>query len=235
MDALANGNFHGAHSWLCELGESERFSSLPLYPADMTDEPRLVHLALAVEDHDLAAHVGQLAEERAALNPEVTSLAAAAAHTRGLLRRQRADLASAAELFMVGQRPLAAAAAFEDFGVQAVDDGHTAGAIAAFSRSLSIFADASATRDAARLRGRLRSLGVRRRLAPSPRHTNGWASLTDAEVAVARLVAGGLSNRDVACRLFVSYHTANGHLRNVFTKLAINSRVELVRIVDLNQ
>jgi DNA-binding CsgD family transcriptional regulator len=234
LDALANGNPHGAHSWLCQLGDSERFSILPLYPADMTDEPRLVHIALAVEDHDLAAHVSSCSEQRAALNPEVTSLAAVAAHTRGLLRRERGELASAADLFTVGNRPLAAAAALEDFGVQAIDDGDTAGAIAAFNRSLSIFADTSATWDAARLRGRLRSLGVRRRLAPSPRQTNGWASLTDAEAAVARLVAEGLSNRDVASRLFVSHHTVSGHLRNVFTKLAINSRVELVRIVDLN-
>jgi DNA-binding CsgD family transcriptional regulator/tetratricopeptide (TPR) repeat protein len=234
LDAMANGNPQGAHSQLCQLGESERFSILPLYPADMTDEPRLMHIALAAKDDNLATHVNNLSEERAAFNPEVTSLAAVAAHTRGLLRRERRDLATAADLFILGKRPLAAAAAFEDFGIQAIDERDTDEAIAAFSRSLSIFTDASATRDAARLRGRLRSLGVRRRLTPSPRHTNGWASLTDAEVAVARLVAEGLSNRDVAARLFVSHHTVSGHLRNVFTKLAINSRVELVRIVDLH-
>jgi DNA-binding CsgD family transcriptional regulator len=233
-DAMASGNPHGAHSWLCQLGESERFSILPLYPADMTDEPRLVHIALAVRDHALAAHTGNLSEERAALNPENTSLAAVAAHTRGLLRRKCSDLASAADLFTLGNRPLAAAAAFEDFGVQALDDHDPEAAIAAFNRSLSIFTDASATRDAARLRGRLRALGVRRRLARSPRHTTGWESLTGTEVTVARLVAEGLSNRDVASRLFISPHTVSGHLKNVFTKLAINSRVELVRIVDLN-
>ena len=214
--------------------KSERFLILPLYPADMTDEPRLVHIALAVKDYALAAHTGNLSEERAALNPENTSLAAVAAHTRGLLRRKRSDLASAADLFTLGNRPLAAAAAFEDFGVQALDDRDTEAAIAAFNRSLAAFTDTSATWDAARLRGRLRALGVRRRLARSPRHTTGWESLTDTEVTVARLVAEGLSNRDVASRLFISPHTVSGHLKNVFTKLAINSRVELVRIVDLN-
>ena len=206
-DAMASGNPHGAHSWLCQLGDSERFSILPLYPADITDEPRLVHIALAVKDHALAAHVGNLSEERAALNPENTSFAAVAAHTRGLLRRKRSDLASATDLFTLGNRPLAAAAAFEDFGVQALDDRDTEAAIAAFNRSLAIFTDASATWDAARLRGRLQALGVRRRLARSPRHTTGWESLTDTEVAVARLVAEGLSNRDVASRLAISHHT----------------------------
>ena len=47
-------------------------------------------------------------------------------------------------------------------------------------------------------------------------------------------MAEGLSNRDVASRLFISHHTVSGHLKNVFTKLAINSRVELVRIVDVH-
>ncbi len=236
LDALANGNFHGAHSWLCQLGESERFSNLPLYPADMTDEPRLVRLALTVGDHDLAAHVNNLAEERAAFNPEVTSLAAAAAHTRGLLRRKRADLAWPLQLTFsrldsahLPRRPPSRISVFRPSTMV------TQRALSQLSTGRCPSSPTlSATWDAARLRGRLRSLGVRRRLAQSPRHTNGWASLTDAEVAVARLVAQGLSNRDVASRLFVSYHTVSGHLRNVFTKLAINSRVELVRIVDLN-
>ena len=44
----------------------------------------------------------------------------------------------------------------------------------------------------------------------------------------------GFAYWDVAARLFISHHTVSGHLKNVFTKLAINSRVELVRIIDLN-
>jgi DNA-binding CsgD family transcriptional regulator len=233
-EAMAGGNPRGAHSWLCQLGESERFSVLPLYPAEMTDEPRLVHIALAARDQALADHASSLAGERAALNPDNTSLAAAAAHARGLVRRERGDLAAAADLFALGNRPLAAATAFEDLGVQSAEDRDPESAITAFNRALAIFTDASATWDAARLRGRLRALGVRRRLARPTRETTGWDSLTDAELAVARLVAEGLSNRDVASRLFISHHTVSGHLKNVFTKLAINSRVELVRIVDVN-
>ena len=55
--------------------------------------------------------------------------------------------------------------------------------------------------------------------------------MTTSELAVARLVASGLTNREVADRLFVSPHTVNSHLRHVFTKLGINSRVELARLV----
>ena len=45
-----------------------------------------------------------------------------------------------------------------------------------------------------------------------------------------RLVADGLTNREVAERLYVSPHTVNGHLRHAFGKLGINSRVALTRI-----
>jgi DNA-binding CsgD family transcriptional regulator len=54
--------------------------------------------------------------------------------------------------------------------------------------------------------------------------------MTDSELAVARLVAGGLTNREVAEQLFVSPHTVNSHLRHVFGKLNVNSRVELARL-----
>jgi DNA-binding CsgD family transcriptional regulator len=58
--------------------------------------------------------------------------------------------------------------------------------------------------------------------------------MTDSELAVARLVAEGFSNREVAERLFVSQHTVSGHLRHVFTKLDINSRVDLTRLAGVH-
>ena len=44
------------------------------------------------------------------------------------------------------------------------------------------------------------------------------------------LVAEGATNREVAEQLYVSPHTVNAHLRHVFTKLGIRSRVELARL-----
>jgi len=55
----------------------------------------------------------------------------------------------------------------------------------------------------------------------------GWAAMTDSELAVARLVAQGLTNREVAEQLFVSPHTVSSHLRSVFAKLEITSRAQL--------
>ena len=53
-------------------------------------------------------------------------------------------------------------------------------------------------------------------------------SLTPRELELATLVAGGLRNRDVATRLGISEGTAKLHLYNVYKKLGVANRVELV-------
>jgi len=55
--------------------------------------------------------------------------------------------------------------------------------------------------------------------------------LTGSERQVAELVASGMTNREVATRMFLSIHTVSGHLRHVFNKLGVTSRVALTRIV----
>jgi DNA-binding CsgD family transcriptional regulator len=232
--AMADGDPPGAHRWLCALGEDERMSILPLHPMDVMDEAQLVRIALAVQDHELAVHAVASAQRRSAVNPDVRSLAAAAAHVDGLLRHSQQRLAEAVELFEGGPRPLALASALEDLGAITVKNGVTQHAVNAFSRALELYAHAGAAWDAGRVRGRLRALGVHRRLVSARRPGRGWAAMTDSELAVARLVAQGLSNREVAERLFVSPHTVSGHLRHVFTKLDVNSRAELTRLAGLH-
>jgi DNA-binding CsgD family transcriptional regulator len=58
--------------------------------------------------------------------------------------------------------------------------------------------------------------------------------MTDSELAVARLVAQGFTNREVAEHLFVSPHTVSGYLRHVFAKLGVNSRVELTKLAGIH-
>jgi DNA-binding CsgD family transcriptional regulator len=54
-----------------------------------------------------------------------------------------------------------------------------------------------------------------------------WFTLTGAELRVAALVAGGLSNQAVADQLVMSRHTVDAHLKHTYTKLDIHSRVSL--------
>jgi sigma-54 dependent transcriptional regulator, acetoin dehydrogenase operon transcriptional activator AcoR len=55
----------------------------------------------------------------------------------------------------------------------------------------------------------------------------GWQRLTDSEMRVAELVAEGMTNGEVARRLFLSHHTVDFHLRQIYRKLGIGSRVQL--------
>jgi DNA-binding NarL/FixJ family response regulator len=64
----------------------------------------------------------------------------------------------------------------------------------------------------------------------SERAEEPWDRLTEPERTVAELVAQGLSNRQAAERIFLSPHTVSFHLRKVYRKLGISSRVELTRI-----
>ena len=52
--------------------------------------------------------------------------------------------------------------------------------------------------------------------------------LTDRELQVLRLVARGLSNKDVAKDLFISENTVKNHVRNILEKLQLHSRMEAV-------
>jgi DNA-binding CsgD family transcriptional regulator len=232
VHSMASGHPDQAHDWLCTFGQTQRLSLFPLFPMEAADDPLLVRMALAADDEELARAATSIAARRYELNPGVPSAAGAAAHTRGLLNHSRQDLEQAASILAAGQRPLAAAAALEDLGCARLAGGDRGGAVEAFDRVLRICVDVGAAPDAARARKRLRELGIRRRVQSLDRPKTGWESLTDAELQVASLAAAGHTNRGIADRLFVSPHTVNTHLRHVFGKLDITSRVDLALAVE---
>ena len=230
LQATAEGDLRQAHQWLCAMGESDRKHVRQRLWTDMADEPQIVRIALATGDREFAESAAADANRRAELSPGVPSLDAIAAHATGLLNSDIDALSEAVSLFERSPRSLALAAAYEDLGLAHGRQGTSGSAIDALSQAMVLFVRAGATRDAARLRSRLRELGVRRRITTADKPTAGWAAMTKSELAVAELVANGLTNRETGERLFISPHTVNTHLRQVFAKLEVNSRVDLTRL-----
>jgi DNA-binding CsgD family transcriptional regulator len=211
----------------------EEYARLPTRPALLVEEASaaswLTRVALTAGDRARAASVAACAGQLAAGNPELVPLAAAARHCRGLLDRDAAEI----ELAAAGYRhPWAAASAHEDAGVVLAARGDHEAARGTFEQSLTAYERAGAERDAARLRSRLRALGIRpTHWTRADRPVTGWRSLTATERRVAAVIAEGLTNAEAAARLFLSRHTVDYHLRKVFRKLGVRSRSELTRLV----
>jgi len=74
---------------------------------------------------------------------------------------------------------------------------------------------------------RLRAYGILRGAHGERRRPKaGWAALTDTEQKVASLLAEGLSNPEIANRMFTSRRTIQFHVSNILAKFGLSSRVE---------
>jgi DNA-binding CsgD family transcriptional regulator len=93
---------------------------------------------------------------------------------------------------------------------------------AALEAALSVFEDLGATLWAQRTGEQLRRVTTRK--APE--------TLTETEREVARLAAGGLTNKAIAERVFVSRKTVEANLARAYRKLGITSRAQLARALD---
>jgi DNA-binding CsgD family transcriptional regulator len=184
-----------------------------------------VRTALSANDPTFAAMFVSSAERIATTNQSHDTLVAAARHSRALLDR---DLSAFADLEGMYGDPWIIASLIEDQGSLQTDRDQ---AVAELGRAMTAYDRLGAEWDSARVRRKLRQLGVRHRhWNHEARPDAGWDSLTGTEEKVARLVAGGLTNRQVASELFVSPHTVGFHLRQIYRKLSIQSRVDLARV-----
>ena len=194
--------------------------------------PALVRLALALDERSVARRVSDVANAGAALALEVPSVQSAAHRCRGLVDDDPDAMLAAVDFARQSLRVLDRGGACEDAANVLVDVGRATEAKALLAEALACYEDVDARAWAARTGAALRRLGVHRGTrGPRRRPTSGWESLTASERDVSRLVAEGLTNREVAKRLHVSPHTVNTHLRHVFEKLSVSNRAALAATV----
>ena len=216
------------HSYVQDL---EKHLQLTLFGSGIADPEGTVLLvrgALADGDPARAAELADQTRRLAMITPGQPDMATAADHARGLIDQDPVVLQRAAQRYGTA---LGRAGALEDAGKAWVGRGDQNRATILLSRAYALYEEAGDDGDLARVRSGLRAAGTRlRHWTRADRPAFGWDSLTDTERRIADLVAEGLSNRQVANRVFLSTHTVAFHLRHIFWKLSITSRVQLARI-----
>jgi DNA-binding CsgD family transcriptional regulator len=189
--------------------------------------PWLVRVSVEAGERDHAEVITSVAVHLAHRNESYSSLEAIAAHTQGLLDQDPANLARAMRQH---RHPRARALATEDYAMLLAQTDPNE-ARAQLATSLQLQAQIGAGLDVARLRHRLSDEQFGRQSSQSNAAPLDWTSLTATERHVSELVAEGLTNREVADCLNVSRHTIDFHLRQIYRRLNIHSRVALTRLV----
>ena len=97
--------------------------------------------------------------------------------------------------------------------------------------ALRVYAEVGADHDVTRARSAFLQAGIRVASTPRDRPRTGWESLTRTEERIARHLATGETNPEIAESLFVSRRTVESHVSNVLAKLGLRSRTEVALFV----
>lgn len=187
----------------------------------------LVRATRRLGAEQMAGRVVDHVRNLAAGNERFPVVQAAAAHAIGLFERDERSLETARGL---QADRWTRASILEDLGVMRSagrpDDERVATPL---QQAAELYRAVGASRDAFRVHGRIRELSRPDGWPPRTAHPTGSIidQLTDIEFAVAELVGRGLTNKRVGQQLFMSHHTVAFHLKKIFRKLAVSSRVEL--------
>jgi len=127
-----------------------------------------------------------------------------------------------------------AAHAHELAGRALAQAGDRDGALRELELAATAFESFGSLRYRDRAEHELRKLGrhIHRRTRPGARDARDLTALTARELEIAQLVADRKTNPEIAAELFLSLKTVQTHLRNIFRKLGISSRVELARAIE---
>jgi DNA-binding CsgD family transcriptional regulator len=190
---------------------------------------RLARLAAMAGDVGTVQAAAEAAAEDAAAQP-LPLLEAAADVCRGLAAADPGPLLAAAAYYQSAGRPFDQAQALEEAAVLLAGQGELAAARGAYADAVAGYQAVGAVFDLRRADVRLRGLGIRRG-RPGRRRTpdHGWEALTQTERVIARLVAGGKSNPDIAAELVLSRRTVQTHVSHILAKLDARSRADIIR------
>jgi DNA-binding CsgD family transcriptional regulator len=187
----------------------------------------LVRLCVRTGDHERARALLPAIDDQAVATG-TPFMQGQALRCRGLAEQDPDTLVRAVALYRQCPRPHELAAACEDAAVLVASSGRLDEAVPLWDEAAELYERLGADRDTARVASQLRQAGIKRgsRRAHT-KATSGWESLTGTEHKVVALVAQRLSNPEVAERLFISRHTVESHLKHVYRKLGLSSRLEL--------
>jgi DNA-binding CsgD family transcriptional regulator len=190
--------------------------------------PDLVRLAVHAGDTTMARAGLAACEVEAEREVQPARATFAARRCAGLLARDPAPVMEAAEHYAAVGRPVERAQTLEDAAVLLAGQGHAGEARAVLADAMKLYTVLGAGWDMRRADSRLRPLGIRRGVrGPRPRAAFGWAALSPTELKVARLVAKGKSNPEVAADLFLSRRTVQTHVSHILAKIGGRSRVDI--------
>ncbi|MGW3655136.1 LuxR C-terminal-related transcriptional regulator [Streptomyces sp. NPDC005151] len=182
---------------------SDKYGRLPtqrsLYIEDPSSAAFLVRLARDVGDSNLQRSVLDTVDGLVGDNPGISIVGLTAMHANALAN---SDPAALAHIVVESPDPVSVALATEELAKL-----YTAQVPARWRQAIS-----PPSADAFSLQ-----------------NVTCWSRLSEMERRISYLVSVGLTNRQIARRVHLSAHTVNYHLRKIYRKMGINTRVELAR------
>ena len=207
----------------------EALPQQPVFTATPVAGPALLKITRRARATVPARAIIDALHRLAELNPGVSYLAGAAQHAAGLHNGDLETFQMALEHLASSPRPLVRAAALQDTSRAEYEAGYRRSAVGHLEEALDLYIKAGAQYHVATAQRLLQDYGPQR----EPRANNSdpvpRPKLTQSELPVAELVTEGLTNREIARRLYLSPHTVDSHLRHIFSKFGVNNRVELTR------
>jgi DNA-binding CsgD family transcriptional regulator len=173
----------------------------------------------------------EFAEEGARRNPDVATLNGLALNLRGVLGRDLGMVAESVQILQHSPRPILRAAGAEGYGRLLLAAGEREAALGHLDVAWDIYDRMGASAPRARVQRLMRDAGARRAKWVNEHTEVEKVSLTEAERRVAYLIASGHTNKSTAKSLGISINTVGTHLRSIYAKLGVQSRVQLANVL----